>query len=182
MSVRRTGEGGAIDGFEEFAASRWPGLVKFGRLLTGDFHEGEELAQAGLVKLYLAWPRVSPEGADAYLRRILVNSYLDRVRPRRVRIVSVAEPPERESIPGADPAESRPPLVRALADLPPRQRAAVLLRCWDDLAEDAVAAALGCSRGTVKSQLSRALAKLRAHPALAGLEPEPLQRRTERHR
>jgi RNA polymerase sigma-70 factor (sigma-E family) len=156
--------------------------VRLGRLLTGDFHEGEDLAQTGLVKLYLAWPRVRAEGADAYARRILVNAYLDRVRGQRLRIVPMADPPEPAHRPGTDPGDSREALLQALAELPPRMRAAVLLRCWEDLSEDAVATALGCSRGTVKSQLSRALAKLRAHPALAGLEPMPLDPRTEPRR
>lgn len=141
------------------------------RLLAGDAHEGEDLAQISLVKLYAAWHRVRPGTADAYLRRIAVNTQLSRVRRRRLRIVPQAEPPDRPGPEPDDRVEERSALLAALADLPARQRATVVLRCWHDLSEDAVAELLGCSRGTVKSQLSKGLEKLRRHPALAGLAP-----------
>jgi RNA polymerase sigma-70 factor (sigma-E family) len=169
-TTHRTGED-PISSFESFAASRWPGLVRTCRLLTGDVHDGEDLAQISLVKLYAVWHRVRPDTADAYLRRIAVNAQLSRQRRRRLWIVPQAEPPDR---PGPEPEDQlgeRSVLLAALADLPDRQRATVVLRCWQDLSEDAVADLLGCSRGTVKSQLSKGLAKLRNHPALAGLAP-----------
>jgi RNA polymerase sigma-70 factor (sigma-E family) len=134
-------------------------------------HEGEDLAQISLVKLYAAWPRVNPDGADAYLRRIAVNTQLSRQRARRLWIVPQAQPPDRPGPEPDDQVGERSALLAALADLPDRQRATVVLRCWQDLPEEAVADLLGCSRGTVKSQLSKGLAKLRSHPALAGLAP-----------
>ena len=160
-----------ISSFESFAASRWAGLVRTCRLLTGDVHEGEDLAQISLVKLYAVWHRVNRDTADAYLRRIAVNTQLSRLRKRRLWIVPQAEPPERAGPIEDDQLGERSALLAALADLPDRQRATVVLRCWQDLPEEAVADRLGCSRGTVKSQLSKGLAKLRAHPALAGLGP-----------
>jgi RNA polymerase sigma factor (sigma-70 family) len=123
------------------------------------------------VKLYAVWHRVNRDTADAYLRRIAVNAHLSRLRKRQLWIVPQAEPPERPGPVEDDQLGERSALLAALADLPDRQRATVVLRCWQDLPEEAVADLLGCSRGTVKSQLSKGLAKLRAHPALTGLAP-----------
>ena len=138
--------------FSAFATSRWPGLVRLAFGLTGDRWLAEDIAQTALTRAYVAWRRVSrADDPDAYLRRILVNASHRRFRRRRV-----AEQP-------GDPPETP---VEGPADLPPRQRAVIVLRYWEDLTDTQIAATLGCSPGTVRSQLSRALAKLLESPAL----------------
>ncbi|MEE4542409.1 SigE family RNA polymerase sigma factor [Streptomyces sp. V4-01] len=164
------GEGPAAD-FSGFVAARWHALARTAYLLTGDFHEAEDLVQTTLARVYPHWHRVRPETAEHYVRRALVNTCRSRHRKRRVVHLLLPFLPEAlgaEQGGGSRAGEDRDVLLDALADLPDRQRAVVVLRYWDDLPLDEVAQALGCSVGTVKSQASRALAKLRGHPALAG--------------
>lgn len=159
------------DEFRRFTAARWPGLVRTAYLLTGDLGHAEDLAQTTLIKAYRSWHRVrGVDDVDAYVRKILVNANRARFRAKRPVEFSVAAVPEHQASPDASGAvEERDVLFAALAGLPPRQRAIVVLRYWEDLAEGEVAALLGCSVGTVKSQASRALAKLRSDAGLAGL-------------
>jgi RNA polymerase sigma-70 factor (sigma-E family) len=150
--------------FSAFAASRWPGLVRLAFGLTGDRWTAEDIAQTALAKAYVAWRRVSGAAdPDAYLRRILVNASNRRFRKRRV-TEQPGDPPEMAVDGPADLIGERAALLAALRQLPPRQRAVIVLRYWDDLTDAQIAAALGCSPGTVRSQLSRALATLRANP------------------
>ena len=156
--------------FDTYAAARWPKLVHTAYLLTGDRHEAEDVVQATLAKVYLAWPRISRlDEPDAYIHRALVNTNLSRFRKRRVVQLLTSRIPERAREPQHDQVEERALLMSALAALPPRQRAVVVLRYWEDLSEHQVAEILGCSPGNVKSQASRGLRKLREHPALAAL-------------
>lgn len=129
-------------------------------LLTGDRHRGEELLQDCLVRLYVRWRRAALTDPHAYLRRMLVNGNVSWWR-RRQRELPTAEPPDHAD-PRSGPYEQDEELRRALMSLPRRQRAVVVLRHYEDLTEKAVAAALGCSVGTVKSQHSRAMTRLRA--------------------
>lgn len=162
-------EGWADVGFDAFAALRWRRLVRTAYLLTGDHHEAEDLVQATLAKVYPHWSRISRlESPDAYLHRAMVNNNVSRQRRRRVVQFLTPWIPDRVQQSGAAQVEQRSLLLRALAELPPRQRAVVVLRYWEDLSEQQVAEALGCSPGNVKSQASRGLRKLRDHPALAG--------------
>ncbi|MFJ4798997.1 SigE family RNA polymerase sigma factor [Kitasatospora purpeofusca] len=157
-------------GFEAFAATRWRRLVRTAYLLTGDHHEAEDVVQATLAKVFRSWGRISRlDEPDAYVHRALVNNNLTRHRRRRVRQLLVPVLPERAHSAGAGhrEVEERSVLLQALAELPPRQRAVVVLRYWEDMSENQVAEVLGCSAGNVKSQASRGLAKLRGHPALA---------------
>ncbi len=150
--------------FSAFAASRWPGLVRLAFGLTGDRWTAEDIAQTALAKAYVAWRRVSGAAdPDAYLRRILVNASNRRFRKRRV-AEQPGDPPEMAVEGPADLVGERAALLAALRQLPPRQRAVIVLRYWDDLTDAQIATALGCSPGTVRSQLSRALATLRANP------------------
>jgi RNA polymerase sigma-70 factor (sigma-E family) len=152
--------------FSAFAVSRWPGLVRLAFGLTGDRWAAEDLAQATLTRAYVAWRRVSrADDPDAYLRRILVNASNRRFRRRRV-TEQPGDPPETAVEDPAELVSDRAVLLAALRQLPPRQRAVVVLRYWEDLTDAQIAATLGCSPGTVRSQLSRALAKLRESPAL----------------
>jgi RNA polymerase sigma-70 factor (sigma-E family) len=165
---------GSDDGedFSAFALSRWPGLVRLAFGLTGDRWLAEDIAQTALARAYVAWRRVSrADDPDAYLRRILVNASNRRFRRRRV----TEEPGDLPDVAVEGPADlvdERSALLAALRQLPPRQRAVVVLRYWNDLTDAQIAAALGCSPGTVRSQLSRALARLRADPVFGeGEEP-----------
>ena len=139
------------------------GLVRTATLLTaGDRHSAEDLVQSTLTKLYVAWPAVQrADNRLAYARRALVNAFSDeRRRLWRRRERPTAEVPDSA---GAD-QRSEPladGLRAALAALPPRMRAAVVLRYFHELSVAETAQALGCSQGSVKSQTSRGLALLR---------------------
>ncbi len=161
-----TAQGGGDAQFSEFVAARWGALVHTAYLLTGDFYEAEDLVQTTLAKVYPQWRRIRGDGVASYLRRALVNNNRSRVRRRRVALLLMPFLPETPS-PPSGAGEDHDLLVAALAGLPERQRAVVVLRYWEDLSLEEVAYELGCSVGTVKSQASRALAKLRADPTLA---------------
>jgi RNA polymerase sigma-70 factor (sigma-E family) len=163
---RRGGDGSRGD-FSSYVAARWTALVKTAYLLTGDFHEAEDLVQSTLAKVYPHWHRVRDETVEAYVRRALVNNNRSRHRRRRVAQLLTPFVPDRPALDdGRGTGEERDLLVALLAELPERQRAVVVLRYWEDLGAEEVAELLGCTVGTVKSQASRALAKLREHPAL----------------
>jgi RNA polymerase sigma-70 factor (sigma-E family) len=159
--------------FQEFVRARWSHLVRTAYLLTGDAHHAEDLTQTALAKAYRSWRRVArADNPEAYVRRMLVSCNSDRFRKRRVSEALTAAPPE---VAGRDEAYSgvdeRSALLGALAQLPPKQRAVVVMRYWEDLSEAEVADVLGCSTGTVKSQASKGLAKLRRYPGLARVTP-----------
>src|SRR3984957_12693507 len=153
--------------FSAFATSRWPALVRLAFGLTGDRWLAEDMAQTALARAYVAWRRGSQaDDPDAHLRRILVNASHRRSRRRRGPEQPGA-PPETPVGGPADLVGERTALLAALRQLPPRQREVIVLRYWLDLTDAQIAATLGCSPGTVRSQLSRALAKLRNSPVLA---------------
>jgi RNA polymerase sigma-70 factor (sigma-E family) len=153
--------------FREFAIGRWPVLVRFAYGLTGDLGHAEDLAQVTLAKAYASWGRVRrADDPDSYVRRILINADHSRFRKHRVGETSGPRLPEPVTPDGTDALDQRSDLIAALMELPPKQRAVVVLRYWDGMTETQVAAILGCSVGTVKSQASRALAKLRISPLL----------------
>jgi RNA polymerase sigma-70 factor (sigma-E family) len=168
--------------FHDFVRSRWPALFRTAYLLTADRHEAEDLVQTALTKAYRSWRRVTrSDNADAYVRRILVTCQKDRFRKRRVSQWLTGAPPE--PVDPVDPlaaSDERQRLMAALATLPKRQRAVVVLRYWEDLPEAEVAAMLGCSTGTVKSQASKALAKLRAVLGEEGQQQQAQQTRQAR--
>jgi RNA polymerase sigma-70 factor (sigma-E family) len=147
--------------FTEFMLGCWPRLARLGYALTGDRGLGEDLAQTALAKAYASWPRVARAGnPDAYVRKIVINASRDGIRRRRVDELLTDSLPE--VMTGNMAAfEQRAALLAALMKLPAGQRAVVVLRYWLDLTETETAAAVGCSVGNVKSQASRALAKLR---------------------
>ena len=148
--------------FEEFVHARGNALLRTAHLLTGDRGHAEDLLQTALERLARSWRRIDgdPEG---YARRILANLATDRWRQRGRRVREVSDAEYDRASPG-DPVaavEQRHDPVRALQTLPPRQRAVLVLRYFDDQSEAQVAAALGISVGTVKSTSSKALARLR---------------------
>jgi RNA polymerase sigma-70 factor (sigma-E family) len=160
----------AQEEFGQFMSGRWPALVRLAYGLTGDRWLAEDIAQTALATAYAAWWRVSrADDPDAYVRRILINTSNRRFRRRRVteNPHELAELPDAWTADPADRVGDRAVLLAAVRELPPRQRAIVVLRYWEDLSDAQVAAVLGCSAGTVRSQASRALAKLRVSAALA---------------
>jgi RNA polymerase sigma-70 factor (sigma-E family) len=154
--------------FDEFAALRGPGLHRLAVLLCGDWHRAEDIVQSALARAFLAWSRVErADDPDAYVRRIVVNACHSAHRRRRLRELSTGWLPDLPTTePGPGGVDRRLLLVAALCRLPDGQRTAVVLRHVLDLTEAEVADLMGVSVGTVKSQTAKALAKLRAEPAL----------------
>jgi RNA polymerase sigma-70 factor (sigma-E family) len=146
--------------YAAYVAARSRVLCTTAYLLCGDWHRAEDHTQTALTKLYLAWRRIDRrESVDAYARRVLVRTVVDeRRRPWR-REHTAADLPDPAA--RADPADDRMDLLAALARLPARQRAAVVLRYWSDLDIAETARVLGISEGTVKSSSSKGLAALR---------------------
>ena len=156
----RTGE----DDYTAYVAASWPRLFRTAHALTGDPHEAEDLLQTALVKAYGSWARVSrAANRDAYVRRMLVNQLISwRRRPLHRSETTTADVPDAGTAgPELGITESGA-MWQALATLPPRQRAVVVLRYYEDLSETEIAAVLGIAPGTVKSQCSGALRTLRA--------------------
>ena len=156
----RTGKAERDAAFTAFVEQATPSLLRTAWLLTGDHHAAHDLVQAALVRTYVAWPRVRPETALAYARRILVNERTDRWR-RTGAELAVATPPESAATAGSA-TEDRDVVVRLLATLPDQQRKVVVLRYYADLSEAQIAAALDISPGAVKSHAHRGLMTLRA--------------------
>lgn len=149
--------------FLEYVGSNRGRMLRTARLLAGgDAHWAEDLVQIALTKLYVNWHKVRLEdGAARYAHRILLNAFIDeRRRFWRHRETVTAELADADPSPGQDQTD-RLTVLAALAELPKRQRAAVVLRYFRDLDIAAVADLMGCSAGTVKSQTARGLQKLR---------------------
>jgi RNA polymerase sigma-70 factor (sigma-E family) len=131
-------------------------------LTAGDRFAAEDLVQTALMRLYVAWPRVRSETIDAYVRKALLNALIDdrrRAFARHER--SHAQVPDLAIVEDHPSADTETAVFRALADLPPRMRAAVVLRHLNQLNVAETADALNCSEGTVKSQTARGLTQLR---------------------
>jgi RNA polymerase sigma-70 factor (sigma-E family) len=163
------GPGDAAGGmsFEAFVAARGDRLLRVAYLLTRDHALAEDLLQTALVRSWRAWRRIDGD-PEAYVRRVLVNTYATWWR-RRWNGERPTETLPEPDVAGRDPAEGhaeRADVWAALGRLPRRQRAVVVLRYYEGLTEAETAEVLGCSVGTVKSQASRALAKLRVDPSL----------------
>lgn len=157
------GGGSAADDFTEFVRGRSTALLRTAVLLTGgDRGQAEDLLQGVLERMFVRWRRIR-ESPEAYARRALVHAAVNRSRTRRRRPeIPLLDPGAAVSAADATSSvDERDLLVRALLTLPPRQRAVLVLRYFDDLSEVDTAIALGCSVGTVKSAASRALARLR---------------------
>jgi RNA polymerase sigma-70 factor (sigma-E family) len=147
--------------FDRFVAESTDGLVRTAYLIVWDLHEAEDLVQETLVKVARRWPKVSRmDHPDAYARRILLNLTLRGSPKRSRRMAELSETRPVDSAVPAAPLDTHDELHAALAALPPRQRAVLVLRYFLDLPEAEVAAALQCSLGTVKSTASRGLARL----------------------
>ncbi|WP_114423846.1 SigE family RNA polymerase sigma factor [Nocardioides houyundeii] len=152
--------------FDGFVAARSGGLLRTAYLLTRDHGLAEDLLQTSLAKAWFAWDKIETH-PEPYVRRILVNTYSSWWRRRwngEHASEDVPDPGTPDPSNGVDDSHD---LWLALGGLPRRQRAVVVLRFFDDLSVAETADLLGCSTGTVKSQTSKALVKLRIDPALA---------------
>lgn len=163
--------------FEEYVRLRGPALVRLARLLTGDPHRGEDLAQEVLARAFVRWRRISrTERPDVYIRRMLVNAHRSwwRRRSNHEQPHAVRDDRSASGDISAQTAE-RYALWQLITALPVRQRAVLVLRYYEDLDDAAVAEILGCSTVTVRTHAMRALAKVRER-ATAGLDPVVLRR------
>jgi RNA polymerase sigma-70 factor (sigma-E family) len=146
----------------DYVSARWPALVRYATVVCGDASEGEELAQAALVRVASRWWLLRDrDNIDAYVRTAIVRGHLNLRQRLRDREERVAEPPQVDVVDTVDGIGRGVDIRRALASLPPRQRAVLALRYLEDLSEAQAAEVLSCSIGTVKSQASKALATLR---------------------
>jgi RNA polymerase sigma-70 factor (sigma-E family) len=147
----------------DYVRGQWPALVRYATALCGDASQAEELVQSALVRVALRWPFLrDKDDPGAYVRKAVVNAQRNRWRRLGRRELTVAEPPERPAADRTSAVDDHVLVRQVLATLPPRQRAVLALRFLEDQSAQQTAALLGCSVGTVKSQTSKGLAKLRA--------------------
>jgi RNA polymerase sigma-70 factor (sigma-E family) len=147
--------------FGDFVAGALPALLRFGHVLTGSPQEAEELVQEALAKSLRRWRRVRADDPLAYVRRVMVNTHVTQWRRwgARIQLGAVPEPVAADG--GVSRSDERDALRRALALLPARQRAVLVLRYFEDLPDPTIAELLCCRPGTVRSLASRGLAALR---------------------
>lgn len=155
--------------FAEYVAGQRPALMRFATVLTGQTWSAEDLVSDVLCRAYERWDKISALAeTHAYVRRMVLNEFLSwrrrltRTAPR----ADVAEHVDHQGD-GADERAERDAMIRRLAELPRRQRAAVVLRYYLGLPDAEIAAQLGCRETTVRSQISRALASLRVDVTVA---------------
>ncbi|MGN6575332.1 MAG: SigE family RNA polymerase sigma factor [Nocardioides sp.] len=145
------------EAFDAFVRGRLPSLLRLGRALTGSEQAGADLVQDALERTLVRWGRIESDDPEGYVRKVMVTRNISLWRRLRRERLTAEVPETAYDDPVADPA-----LWAALAALPPRQRAVIVLRYYEDLTEVQTANALEVSVGTVKSQASRAMAKLRS--------------------
>lgn len=167
-----------------FIDARSCSLLRYAYLLTGDHALAEDLLQDSLIKVYLSWNSIWDRGAlEAYTRTVMTRTQLSWWRRPARRELFGVEPTERAvrdhlNIREGTPVDERDELWLLLATLGPRQRAVLVLRFYEDLSEAEIARFMGCTTGTVKSQLSRGLARLRQRmPAESQTRKEPMEER-----
>jgi RNA polymerase sigma-70 factor (sigma-E family) len=157
--------------FRDWAAGTGPGLIRFGYLLSGDQQIAQDLAQEALARVHRRWRRLSDGGnPDAYARTIVVNQLRSWQRKRSwhegpvtgTEVLAVAPPFD-------DATTDRVALWELILGLPEKMRAAVVLRFYEDLDDNAIGAILGCAPATVRVHVRKALDKLRSHPAAGDL-------------
>ncbi len=161
--------------FSDFVVARGHELTRFAHLLSPNRAEAEDLVQDTLASAYASWRRIErAHSPEAYVRRMMVNRHIslwrrhrNRVEPRHL----LPEVPTADTTGRADVSDA---LLRLVRDLPPKQRAAVVLRYYADYPDRDIAEALGCSQATVRSQISRALTSLRDLAEHADVVPEDI--------
>lgn len=161
----------AREDFRSYVAARSPALLRTAYMLSGNRADAEDLLQTALAKTYLAWDRIRDrEAVDGYVRRVMVNTQTSWWRRRKVDEYATDTLPEHAGRDATADLDLHDALWTALAGLPKRQRAMVVLRYYEDLSEAQTADVMGVSVGTVKSATFRALAKLRD---TSGLRDDP---------
>lgn len=152
--------------YEEFADSRLDALLRYAVMLTGDPTSAQDLVQETMVRAQLHWRKVvASDSPDGYVRKILTNQFIDQRRGSWWRRVLLwADPLESVAVTSdhAEESAERDRMWSLLARLPRRQRAALVLRYYEDLPDQEIADILGCAVGTVRSSISRGLGALRA--------------------
>lgn len=157
--------------YVEYVEGRLAWLRRLAYLLCQDWHEADDLVQATLTRLYVYWPRATrADNIDAYVRTILVRTFLGERRSGWFRRVLLPGSTSVDGVAAAADTDVVLDMRQALAAIPPRQRATLVLRFYCDLDVEQSATMLGCSAGTVKSQTSKGLASLRRmlEPAWGG--------------
>jgi RNA polymerase sigma-70 factor (sigma-E family) len=162
---------GRSEAVEELFDRHYAPMCRLAYAILGDAPLAEEIVMDALLKTFTGWGRLrDPERADAYLRRSVVNLCRSKIRRKGIesRVNATIHHRDERRAPDWDPErhETSRLVWAAVVALPERQRACVVLRYFEDLPESEIASILGCSVGTVKSQLSKARAKL--EPVLAG--------------
>jgi len=157
--------------FDAYVRARTPALLRSAYLLTCDQHLAEDLVQDALIRTHRAWRRIADSNPDAYTRKVMYHLNIRRWRRGRSAERSTDRVPERAEASRLDASDNRLVLRHALNQLPPKRRAVIVLRFFEDLTESATAEVLGISIGTVKSQTSKALVQLRkVAPSLLDVE------------
>lgn len=171
----------AVDGspveFEQFVAEQGSSLLRLAYVLTGDSHAAQDLVQTALVDVFRHWRKVcAAESQNAYVRRMLVNAHLSRMRRRSSTELPVSGPTDVIQAPTPDFADTvavQDQVRRALNTLAPRARATLVLRYFLDLDDHAIAELMGVSHSAVRGTASRALATLRTEAGVANLKETP---------
>ena len=147
--------------FDEFTRERLPALLRFAKVICVNRGAAEDVVQDVLLRVHARWDDVEPlDHPDAYVRRMIVNEYLSW-RRKWARMIPTADVPDRATADPTDQLNDRAQLAAEIARLPSRQRVVVVMRFYGGLTDSEIAADLGCTQGTVRSHLSRALATLR---------------------
>jgi RNA polymerase sigma-70 factor (sigma-E family) len=151
-----------VSAFSEFVEARSASLFRTAYLMVGDHQLAQDLLQEALVKTFIAWPRLRDHrSVEAYTRRIVVTTSISWRRRRSFHERPTGTLPEAAGADQVDAVVTHDAVLTALLTLPPRQRAAIVLRYYEDLTEAQTAEAMGCAVGTVKSQVAVGLTKLR---------------------
>jgi RNA polymerase sigma-70 factor (sigma-E family) len=159
MAIRSQADAAA---FSDLVTARSPALLRTAYLVVGDHQLAQDLLQEALVKVYVAWPRLRDvTKAEAYVRRTIVTTAISWRRRRSFHERPIDAFPDVYDSDQAERLAAHDVMWKHVCSLPPKQRAALVLRYYEDLSEADTAEALGCSVGTVKSQVSEALGKLR---------------------
>ncbi|WP_052398151.1 SigE family RNA polymerase sigma factor [Streptomyces sp. NRRL F-5123] len=163
-SARASASPGAVLDFEEYVRTRQDALLRSARRLVPDPIDAQDLVQTALVRTFPRWDTIADKTlADAYMRRVMINTRTEWWRSRKLDEVPTGELPESVVDDGAEQRADREMLLGAIAGLAPKQRQVVMLRHYGQLSTEETARVLGLSIGTVKSTLHRALARLRDH-------------------
>jgi len=169
------GQSRDVTSFSDLVATRSTALLRTAYLVVGDHQLAQDLVQESLVKTYVAWPRLRDvTSAEAYARRIIVTTAISWHRRRSFHERPVLAIPEQAQPDRTDAFATQDLLWAQVRALPPRQRAALVLRYYEDLSESDTAQLMGCAIGTVKSQVSAGLERLRERmgPELVGFLAE----------